>query len=389
MFKRVKSAKNTSAYTPGNSVKLIRGGAEYFDLLEKFISTARHTIHFQVYIYDDDPTGNRISAALKEAALRGVKVYVMLDAYASKNLSKAYIKDLTSSGIHFKWFAPILKGKKFYLGRRLHHKVVVTDSYYCLVAGLNISDRYNDTPKGPAWLDWALYAEGSIGEVLATTCIRRYKARLLPTLNDKPKSLSMVGLVKNCAVRARSNDWIGRKKEISQSYLEMFETAKHNIIIMSPYFLPGAIFRKAIKAAAKRGVKIKVILAGLSDIGTSKYAERYLYRWLFKNSIEIFEYSKTVLHGKIAVCDTKWVTIGSYNLNNLSAYASVELNLDIADTTFAKNTEGCLSDVIEKECEQITEEEYCRTTSWLGHVMQKLAYNVIRLIAFFVIKKRE
>ncbi|MEJ0057218.1 MAG: phospholipase D-like domain-containing protein [Bacteroidota bacterium] len=75
---------------------------------------------------------------------------------------------------------------------------------------------------------------------------------------------------------------------------------------MSPYFLPGLMFRRAIKNASKRGVKIKVILAGLSDIGTSKYAERYLYRWLFKNKVEIYEYSKTVLHGKIAVSDASW-----------------------------------------------------------------------------------
>ncbi len=383
------SVKNLTLYTPGNSVKLIRGGVEYFNLLEKLISEARHTIHFQVYIFDDDETGSRVATALKEAAIRGVKVYVMLDAYASKNLSKAFIKDITRSGIHFRWFAPIFKGKKFYLGRRLHHKVVVTDSFHCMVAGLNISDRYNDTSKGPAWLDWALFAEGPIGEVLARTCILRYKARLSSEVIDKPRRISLNGLVKDCSVRARSNDWIGRKKEISISYLEMFKSASESIIIMSPYFLPGLLFRRAIKQASKRGVKIRVILAGLSDIGTSKYAERYLYRWLFKNNVEIYEYSKTVLHGKIAVSDAKWITIGSYNLNNLSAYASVELNLDVANSTLAKNTEASLIEIIEKKCQQITEEEYYRTTSWLAHVMQKIAYNILRLAAFFVIRKRE
>jgi len=77
------------------------------------------------------------------------------------------------------------------------------------------------------------------------------------------------------------------------------------------------------------GVIIKVVQAGISDIALSKYAERYMYRWLLRNKVEIYEYQKTVLHGKIAVCDDQWMTVGSYNVNNLSAYASIELNLDV------------------------------------------------------------
>ncbi|MEJ0057216.1 MAG: phospholipase D-like domain-containing protein [Bacteroidota bacterium] len=92
MFKQVKPIKNPAPYTHGNAVKLIRGGVDYFDLLEKLISAARHSIHFQVYIFDDDETGKRISNALKEAAARGVKVYVMLDAYASKKSVKSLCK---------------------------------------------------------------------------------------------------------------------------------------------------------------------------------------------------------------------------------------------------------------------------------------------------------
>ncbi len=389
MFKGVRPVNDSQSYTFGNSVKLIRGGCEYFNILEELIVKARNTIHFQVYIFDDDETGRRIANALKTAALRGVKVYIMLDAYASKDLSSSFINDLTLTGIHFKWFAPLFKGKKFYLGRRLHHKVVVTDSYHSLVAGLNISDRYNDTEKGIAWLDWALFAEGPIAGVLASTCVRRYNARVHATLNDKPTPIGVEGLVNACAVRARANDWIGRKREITKTYLEIFRTSTKSITIMSPYFLPGSVFRKAIRQAASRGVKIKVILAGVSDISTSKYAERYLYRWLFKNNVQIFEYTRAVLHGKLAVSDTKFVTIGSYNLNNLSAYASVELNLDVADDRLAVSVEGCLTDIIQKDCKTITEEEYYRTTGWIAHVVQKIAYNLLRLAALIVVKKRE
>ncbi|MEJ0057217.1 MAG: hypothetical protein WDN75_17115 [Bacteroidota bacterium] len=140
-----------------------------------------------------------------------------------KNLSKAFVRDLVKSGIHFRWFAPIFKGKKFYLGRRLHHKVVVTDLYHSMVAGLNISDRYNDTIKGQAWLDWALFVRRTNRRRACRTCIRRYKAKLPHSINETPTGVHLKGLVKNCLVRARSNDWIGRKKEISNSYLEMFK----------------------------------------------------------------------------------------------------------------------------------------------------------------------
>ncbi|NOT76316.1 MAG: phospholipase [Cyclobacteriaceae bacterium] len=390
MFERFRTSAKDAPYIAGTSVKLIRGGIEYFDLLEKMISSAKHIIHFQMYIFDNDATGQRIATALKDASRRGVRIFLMLDAYASKNLSKAFIQDLKDSGIRFHWFAPILKGKKFYLGRRLHHKVIVIDSFNCLVGGLNISDKYNDTEKGAAWLDWALYSEGTIGTSLAGICIRRFKTSRLSAIETvKPTHLPVSGIVKNCEVRPRRNDWIGRRREISRSYVEMFNNAADRIIIMSPYFLPGQMFRNSIKRAAKRGVSIKVILAGVSDIGTSKYAERYLYRWLFMNKVRIFEYNKTVLHGKIAVCDSKWMTIGSYNLNNLSAYASVELNIDVKNPTMALNTENCLTEIMDNHCEEITEEKYHRTTGWLARVMQKLAYNLLRLAAFIVIKKRE
>lgn len=393
MFKRPPKHKNSSTYSLHNKVKLINGGSEYFELLEGMIKLARFTIHLQVYIFDEDETGKRIAKALVTAATRGVKVYLLVDGYASKNLSKEFIDLLLNAGINFRRFEPIFKSKSFYFGRRLHHKVVVTDVYHCLVAGLNISDRYNDLPEAKAWLDWALYAEGDVAEALARVCVRRYKARIpidLATLDSI--ALNLQQIKNDCAVQVRINDWVARKREITNSYLEMFKTAKNDIIIMSPYFLPGELIRRRIKQAIRRGVRIRVIQAGISDIATSKYAERYLYQWLFKNKIEIYEYQKTVLHGKIAVCDGEWVTVGSYNLNNLSAYASIELNLNVSSTTFAEKTDQRLREIIEKDCVQITEAEYIKTTNFVEHLMQKAAYNLLRLMLFlftFYFKQKE
>ena len=394
MFKRSPKIKTPiGTYSLHNTIKLVPGGAGYFDLLENMISAAKHSIHLQVYIFDEDETGKRIAALLIAAAARGVKVYVLLDGYASKNLSKEFTDNLLNAGIHFRMFEPIFKSKGFYFGRRLHHKVVVTDAFHCLVAGLNISDRYNDTTEARAWLDWALYAEGAVAEALARVCIRRFKARIpIKDTEVDETPLKVYATDKECDVRVRINDWVDRKREITNSYLEMFKTATSHVTIMSPYFLPGELMRRRIQQAVKRGVKIKVIQAGISDIALSKYAERYLYRWLFKNKVQIFEYQKTVLHGKIAVCDGRWMTIGSYNLNNLSAYASIELNLDVDSAAFARKTERRLQEIVETECVEITEAAYDKGTSVLEHVLQKMAYNALRVILFlftFYFKQRE
>lgn len=394
MFKLTPKPKTASgSYSLHNAVKLVKGGQEYFDLLETMIFAAKHSIHFQMYIYDEDETGKRIARALIEAAVRGVKVYVLVDGYASRNLSTDFIDNLLRAGINFRRFEPILKSKSFYFGRRLHHKVVVIDSFHCMVAGLNISNRYNDLGETKAWLDWALYVEGDVADTLARVCIRRYKVRIPvreATVDTTP--LEIPPVEKDCAVRIRINDWVNSKREITNSYLEMFKTASSQIVIMSPYFLPGELIRRRIKQAVKRGVKIRVIQAGISDIAMSKYAERYMYRWLFRNKVEIFEYQKAVLHGKIAVCDGQWMTVGSYNLNNLSAYVSIELNLDVNNPVFARKVERCLEEIIEKDCVQITEEVYNKRTNVMIHVLQKVSYNLLRMALFlftFYFKQRE
>ena len=394
MFKRAPKRKTASStYSLHNIVKLVRGGQDYFDLLETLIVEAKYSIHVQVYIFDEDETGKRIARALIEAAVRGVKVYILVDGYASKNLSKDFIDNLLRAGISFRRFEPILKSKSFYFGRRLHHKVVVTDGLYCLVAGLNISDRYNDVVEAKAWLDWALYAEGEVATTLTRVCVSRYKARLPimeAPINSTPLNKSDID--RDCAVRVRINDWVRRKREITNSYLEMLTEATSHIIIMSPYFLPGELIRRRIRQAVNRGVRIRVIQAGISDIAMSKYAERYLYRWLFKNKVEIFEYQKTVLHGKIAVCDGQWMTVGSYNLNNLSAYVSIELNLDVNNPLFAKKVERCLQKIIETDCVQITEEVHNKRTNVLEYMLQKASFNLLRMALFlftFYFKQKE
>lgn len=157
-------------YTVNNKVRLIRGGKEYFNLLVQLINQATDTIHLQTYIFENDETGRLIGNALMQAARRKINVFLLVDAYASQSLSKTFIKELKEAGVHFRFFETFFKTKHFYLGRRLHHKVVVTDTRYALVGGLNISNNYNEWNEHSAWLDFALYAEGEIAQQLCVLC---------------------------------------------------------------------------------------------------------------------------------------------------------------------------------------------------------------------------
>jgi cardiolipin synthase len=311
-------------------------------------------------------------------------VFVLLDGYASQDLSKHFIREMKDAGIRFRWFWPLFKSRRFYLGRRMHHKVVVADASCCLTGGVNISDRYNDIDGHKAWLDWALYVEGQAALNLHIICNEMWrkaywKQRLLP---DKLPRLPGIVPQEECMVRVRRNDWVQGKNQISRSYLEMFHTAADRITIMSSYFLPGKLFRKNMVQAAKRGVTVRIIMGGVSDVKVARLAEQYMYQWLFRNGIEIYEYQDTVLHGKLAVFDGAWVTVGSYNVNRISAYASVELNMDIRNPEFAAGVQQELDGIMEKHCVRITPESFFSHTSLFKKISQRIAYEVIRVLFF-------
>jgi cardiolipin synthase len=162
----------------------------------------------------------------------------------------------------------------------------------------------------------------------------------------------------------------------------MFRQAKSHIILLSAYFLPGAIGRKQIMQAARRGVAIRIIVGAVSDVAISRLAEQYMYRWLFRNKIRVFEYQDTVLHGKMAAYDGVWMTDGSYNVNQISAYASVELNMDVRNESFAAAVEQELETLIRDHCKEIIPAEYFKKTGPWRQFLQWGSYEIVRLLFF-------
>jgi cardiolipin synthase len=379
--------KAATEFTAQNKVELIRGGKQYFDLLLQLINNAKESIHLQTYIYDDDETGIQVAEALKVAVKRNVQVYLLTDGYASQVLSQSFINDLRNDGVHFKMFEPFFKSKRFYFGRRLHHKVIVIDTRVSLLGGVNISNRYNDMPGKPAWLDFALYVEGQVARELCVLCWKTWygfpeKMGITPCeekeffFDKKPGE--------EVYVRMRREDWVRRKNQVSKTYIEMLRNAQSHITILCSYFLPGKTIRRLLSDASKRGVKIQVIAAGRSDVMMAKHAERWMYDWLLRNKIVLYEYQENILHGKIAVCDAEWMTVGSYNINNLSAYASIELNLDVKSTSFATQAEKILSAIISSECKQITEEQHIRTKNIFNQFVRWFSFQFLRVFLYLI-----
>jgi cardiolipin synthase A/B len=387
------SQRVNNNYSLHNKVRIVRGGADYFRLVEEIAGKATYSLHLQTYIFDEDETGSKIAEALMEASGRGVLVYVLLDGYASQHLSIAFKGRLKEAGVQFGFFEPVLKSRHFYMGRRLHHKLVVADGFYSLVAGINISNRYNDIGAATAWLDWAVYAEGDIAAQLNDVCVRTWNRSLLRKKCNAVSNPRHTAPGSECLVRVRINDWVYRRTQITKNYQEIFRTAKHEVTLMTSYFWPPGKLLAQMGKASARGVKVKLILTARADVPFAKYSERYLYRWLFRHNIEVFEYQQNILHGKIAVCDKARITVGSYNVNNISAFASVELNLDIKDTAIATKVSGQFDTIMANGCVQIDSASFWTSISLVRRLLYYCSYKLVHfmffLFTFYFVQQRE
>jgi cardiolipin synthase len=330
---------------------LVHSGEDYFSRLEHIILESKSEIHIQTYIFEYDTIGKRIIAALKIAAFRNVKIYILLDGFGSFSFPKQVLIDLKQNGINIRFFSPLFSANSFYLGRRLHHKVIVSDSKTVLIGGINIADKYHGTAKMPAWLDYAVQIQDEkMGIPLAKLCMDIYYKKRRVSRN---KIASVINYNGETAFRVLQNDWLKRKNEIYKAYLKSIGDAKKEIIIVGSYFLPGRKLIATLKNASRNKVKIKLILSGISDLPMARRASCHLYSKLLRYNIELYEWKSSILHGKTAVVDNIWTTIGSFNLNNLSSFGSIEMNVEIDSVEFSNNYLLHLNKIME-QCERIT-----------------------------------
>ena len=368
-------------YRDGHSIELLRSGENFFAVCEKVIDEAKHYIHFQTYIVDDDETGRRIVDALIRASERGIRVYFLLDAYGGNSFSKELINKVEKAGILFRLFSPQLITKGFQLSLRLHHKVILIDGEKAIIAGMNIADRYHGKSGLKEWLDFAILIKGpECAHVLFI--LKRLWNRAFISRKERSGETMHHPLVyaENVKVKVLQNNWHRNKIEILKSYRYALKHAQNRMTIFASYFLPGRNERRLLRNARRRGVDIKIVLSAESDTPVFKRATNFLYDFILRNNISIYEYLPSNLHAKVATADGIWSTIGSYNMNHLSDYGSVEMNADILDNQFAEKFEELLQEIIEKDCRQVIFDEYIRRKTWLYQITDWFSYQMIRIM---------
>jgi cardiolipin synthase len=368
-------------YKEGHSVELLESGEPFFVANIKAIDEAMQFIHFQTYIIDEDETGQRIINALVRAAERGVRIYLLLDAFGTKYLSGELVRRIEESGVLFRFFSPVFITKGFQMSLRLHHKVLLVDGELAIIGGMNFADRYHGTPKKKEWLDFAVLIKGPEC-IHINSILRKLWNKTFISKEERSHETTHIAKIfgENIRLRVIENNWYRNKIEILRSYRSAFRHANDHMIIFASYFLPGRLERKLLRLASARGVDIKIVFAAESDAPMFKRATGFLYDFILRNNIKIYEYLPSNMHAKVATVDGKWCTIGSYNLNHISDYGSIEINVDILDAEFTGNFEKILLKIIKNDCRQVTFEEYLRRKTWFSQFRGWMSYQMIRLL---------
>ena len=359
-------------------IELVHSGDDYFLRMKNIIENAQEEIHLQTYIFENDETGGSIATFLKEAAKRHVKVYLLLDAYGSAQLPESFTQDLVKHGISFRFFSPLISVNNFYVGRRMHHKILVADGKTTLIGGINIADKYHGSPDSEPWLDYAVQLQCPAAIALQNLCRSIFFKR-----RELIKIKSVFHEADNAVVRIIQNDWLAGKTEVCDAYFNAILHAEKEIIIAGSYFLPGRRLSGALKKACNRGIKTTLILAGISDVPLIRRAVTHLYSSFLRRHMILYEWHKSVLHSKAAVVDNKWATVGSFNLNSLSCFGSIEMNVEVHSSLFAGVLRFDFNNVI-NQCRQITFSTLEKKSGIANRIANWFSYQIVRTTLFFL-----
>lgn len=365
-----------------NQLELLQSGHSFFEKLSELINHATTEIHLQIYIYEPDKTGIIIRDLLFAAAKRGVKIYLVLDAYGSKNFDVAWQINFQNAGIEIYFYSPIKFGNYLHMGMRLHHKIICVDGQFALVGGINISDNYSAYTLQTPWLDFALLANGKVVEDLLQICkqtlrkVSKYQRFKIKQESQKEHQAIIT--------RVLQNNWVQAKFGITHQYKQKIRKAENEIILFASYFIPSISLKRLLKKAAKRGVNVNIVLSSISDVGIVKYATEYFYADMLKAGIKLYEWKQSILHAKVALIDSNWLSVGSYNLNHLSDFGSIECNLEVLDESFCTSTNLQLKQLMNEGCEKISIEKFENRSNIYSKVYQAICYGLVRLLLRFM-----
>lgn len=368
-----------------NQITLLQDGKNYFPALEAALDQAEQQIYLESYIFANDRTGRRIAEALRQAALRGVKTHLLIDGFGSQDLPKTMVRYLEEAGVLVLMFRPKISPWTFKRRRlrRLHRKIAVIDRNLAFVGGMNIIDDVIGT--NPPQYDYAVEVQGPLVKAIHSSA-RRLWSRVARTRRlsliwggareSQPAPPQAAGHMR-CSFLVRDN--FRHRRDIEDAYLQAIGQAQNDIILANAYFLPGLNFRHALLAAARRGVRVVVLLQGKMEHWLAHYASRALFGTFLDAGIEIYEYHQSILHAKVAVIDTHWATVGSSNLDPFSLLLALEANVVVDDPIFGATLSDSLDQAITFGARRILQDTW-RSQHIMLRLVSWLCYGITRFM---------
>jgi cardiolipin synthase len=402
--------------------QLLRGGAAFFSALVAAIDEAVYWVQLETYIFDFHGVGADVAEALMRAARRGLTVQVLVDGIGTALLKAEWQEKLQTAGVHWQVYYP-LTGNWSGLGlvrpdlwRRLHRKLCVVDQGLVFCGGINVLDDYYDPTHGVlafprfdftvalhgpvaeaaseamALLWWrvqtgygarrhhlaqaweAFKAAGYGGRISAAHLARR---RAL-ALSYRPAGARTSQTLATARATLLLRDNLRNRDSIERAYRKAIGQARQDILIANAYFVPGGRLRRALIKAARRGVKVTLLLQGKYEYFMQYHAARPVYGALLDAGVEIHEYEAGFLHAKVAVVDGHWATVGSSNLDPLSLLLAREANVVLDNRVFAEDLRARLLAAIAGHGRRVDAAEY-NGRPWRQRLLDLVAYALMRL----------
>ena len=369
---------------PGNHVRLLQSGAEFFPALIAAIDAAHAEVHLETYIVNADPTAESVRDALMRAARRGVRVRLLIDGVGSRELPAAWLDALKTAGVSVLRYRP-LTGRGWRSNphslRRLHRKLVVIDARIAFLGGMNLIDDFEPVRFDAPRFDFSVEVRGPLLAPIHQSVLHLWRLVALTQLHASDnRPLVKPSWPTDGHVRAAFvvRDNFAHRRDIERVYLAALALARDEIVIASAYFLPGRRFRKLLKKAAARGVRVHLLMQGHTDHPFFQTAARALYRDLLAAGVRIHEYQASELHAKVAVVDGHWATAGSSNIDPFSLLLAREANIVVDDVTFAGDLQQRLHHAISQST--TLDPAHWQRRSWPRRMVSWLAYGGVRLM---------
>lgn len=399
------------------NLRLFEGGRTYFPALIQAIDDAQACVQMETYLFDVFGAGADVADALVRAGQRGVTVQVLVDGIGTQPLPPEWNGKMRAAGVQWCVYSPlnsrwaILRPLTW---RRLHRKLCVVDQHIMFCGGINVLDDFYDPNHGSLIeprFDFAISATGqlAVDTAEAVTLLwwrvqAGYSARQR-NLNAAWEKFKLAGyggrttgMVQAVAPRDVGDrapavyaalvlrDNLRNRSSIEKSYLRAIGQARQEIVIANAYFLPGGKLRRALIGAARRGVKVTILLQGKYEYFMQYHACRPVYDALLQAGVEIHAYSKSFLHAKVAVIDGHWATVGSSNLDPLSLLLAREANVVIEGAAFANELREHLRSAVELQGGRIDQDSH-RQRRFVKRILDWFAYGVMRSLLWVTGKR--